>query len=104
MISLPQNCKGKELVLEFYPTLKVNVEYWVEDILFADYTSFMRLQFFDWLPQNIITILCLFIGLLMITASLIIIKTKKAEDFGILDSLLFSLAYTAPQKTVSTCI
>ena len=45
MISLPQNCKGKELVLEFYPTLKVNVEYWVEDILFADYTSFMRLQF-----------------------------------------------------------
>lgn len=79
MISLPQDCKGKELVLEFYPTLKVNVEYWVEDILFADYASFMRLQFFDWLPQNIITILCLFIGLLMITASLIIIKDKESR-------------------------
>lgn len=79
MIPLPRDCSGKELVVEFYPTLKVNVEYWMEDIVFADYASFMRLQFFDWLPQNIIMILYFFIGALMITSSLAIIKDKESR-------------------------
>lgn len=99
MVPLPRECEGKEFVLEFYPTLKANLEYWMEDIIFADYASFMRQQFFDWLPQNIILLLYFFIGALMITASLIIIKDRESRRLWFIGlfAILFGI-YSASEN------
>ena len=75
---LPKDCKGKFLTIEFYPTLKGKRSYNVSDIFFGDYKCVIHSMIARDLPHNIVTLLCMLLGVAALIFSVI---TLKGDDF-----------------------
>lgn len=65
-VSLGDNYEGKEFVLEIAPALDSGISCWVYEPEFASYSIYMRDCFFDCIPQGILSMLFLLLGLVML--------------------------------------
>ena len=90
---VPSDCLGKTMEIQLLPSLTTAVDYGLPDLAFGDFTSSLHATVIRDTPHNIVTILCIFLGL---TSILFSATTLSGSDYreGIsigVFSLLFAL-------------
>ncbi|MEG0895890.1 MAG: hypothetical protein RSE93_09235, partial [Oscillospiraceae bacterium] len=79
-IPLTKDCLGKEMRIEFYPTLESGLSYSLPEILFGDYATVMHNVFLENLLHNIIIISILLLGLVLIVLSFAVLKNRLSNQ------------------------
>ena len=99
IIPLGDDCTGKELHVDMFPTLRQGVTYTINPITFGDYSTIMRHTFISDLPRNCLTVAILFCGILLVLTSLGLCKTGLGRELWFIGifALLFSI-YNASES------
>ena len=93
---LDDDCTGKELRIEIFPTLENGIIYTLNEISFGDFTTVLRSTFTHDLPRIILTITVSFCGFALLILSLFISSvhaSKQLWHIGLF-SVLFSIYST----------
>lgn len=98
-VPLPDDCRGKKFVMEFTPVLDSLSEYQLPNAYFGDYPTMMHSIFVDDIPNNVISLMAGFLGLIAILFSTIAFRGKAYREgiFVGLFAVLFSI-YTMTES------
>ena len=92
---LTRECLGKELKIDMIPALRYSVKYQMPQIVMGDYRTMTREMIFRDLPQEIITVICMAMGLTALIFSAASLSGADYREgfnigsFTLLVSLLF---------------
>ena len=62
-IPLGKDCQGRLMKIQFLPVMETSIDYEVPEITFGDYRTMTRRMIARDLPHNILTVLCMMLGL-----------------------------------------
>lgn len=79
-LPLPEDCQGRELTIEFVPSLDADIEYQLPNPSFADHATYMVQTFRGELVHNVILVICAFIGVCMVVFSTFAMPRDKYRE------------------------
>ncbi|MDD6815671.1 MAG: diguanylate cyclase [Firmicutes bacterium] len=99
-VPLPQDCTGKQFVLEVWSVLDEHTSCWLSLPEFGDYDTYMRCSFLLGLPQGILALLFCAFGILLIGIGFFVSRTRSSNRAGYLG--LFSVLFGMYSLTENT--